>query len=62
MKKTVCIIASVLSLQMLGQTIKQLSIDIEQTIVDLSDLSNGVYIIEINTTQYQTKQKLIINK
>jgi hypothetical protein len=47
---------------MLGQAVKQVRIENTDFGIDVSDLPNGIYIIEINTSQYQSKQKLIINK
>ena len=55
-------ITDIYILNMLGQTVKQFTNQHLEMGIDLTNLPNGIYIIEINTSQYQSKQKLIINK
>ena len=47
---------------MLGQAVKQVRIENTAIGIDVADLPNGIYVIEINTSQYQSKQKFLINK
>jgi type IX secretion system substrate protein len=54
--------ANIIMYDMLGNVVKQQSIATEQSTIDVSDLQDGMYVIEINNPQYQTKQKIIINK
>jgi hypothetical protein len=44
----------------LGNIVKHTLIN--KNVIDLNDLQNGIYIVEIINEEYRTKQKLIINK
>ncbi|MFI5142355.1 MAG: T9SS type A sorting domain-containing protein, partial [Bacteroidia bacterium] len=54
--------AEIIISNMLGQNIKQFNIENTDVGIEVFDLPNGIYIIEINTPQYKNKQKLIIYK
>lgn len=53
---------NIVVLDMLGKQLKTLSVSVENSKIDLSELNNGTYLLKVSNSKKSVTQKIIINK